>query len=67
MSATYDEFLRAKAAVAPQLGQPVDQSDLPPLAHLGRALGILAGLWLLTVPATLGALTAACRALDGEP
>ena len=40
---------------------------LSPLAHLGRAVGILAGLWLLTVPATLGALAAACRALDGEP
>ena len=40
---------------------------LPPLAHLGRALGILAGLWMLTVPAILGALASACRALDGEP
>lgn len=29
---------------------------LPPLAHLGRAVGILAGLWLLTVPAVLRAL-----------
>ena len=27
----------------------------------------LAALWLLTVPANLGALASACRALDGEP
>ena len=31
---------------------------LPPLAHLGRAVGILAALCLLSAPAALGMLTA---------
>ena len=39
---------------------------LPPLAHLGRAAGILAGLWALSIPATLAALATACRTLDAD-
>ena len=37
-----------------------------PLTHLGRAAGILAGLWALSIPATLAALATACRTLDAD-
>lgn len=39
---------------------------MTPLAHLGRAVGILLGLWALTIPATLAALASACRTLDAD-
>lgn len=39
---------------------------MTPLAHLGRAVGILAGLWALSIPATLAALASACRTLDAD-
>ena len=35
-----------------------------PLTHLGRAIGILLGLWALTIPATLAALATAVRTFD---
>ena len=38
---------------------------LPPLAHLGRALGILSCLCLLSAPAALAMLAAACHGMDG--
>lgn len=37
-----------------------------PLTYLGRAAGILAGLWALSIPATLAALASACRTLDAD-
>ena len=39
---------------------------MTPLAHLGRAAGILAGLWALSIPAVLAALASAVRALDAD-
>lgn len=39
---------------------------MSPLAHLGRAVGILAGLWALSIPAALAALASACRTLDAD-
>ena len=39
---------------------------MTPMAHLGRAIGTLAGLWALSIPATLAALASACRTLDAD-
>ena len=37
-----------------------------PRTYRGRAVGILAGLWALSIPATLAALATACRTLDAD-
>lgn len=37
-----------------------------PLTHLGRAAGILAGLWALSIPTVLAALATAVHALDAD-
>ena len=39
---------------------------MSPFAHLGRAVGILAGPWALSIPVTLAALSSACRTLDAD-